>query len=60
LRSRTRPAQIDETGFQVGRKEAPDVQRLEQLEAADWDDTVVYLVRPPFPLVPFPATRTQE
>ncbi|GAA5854969.1 hypothetical protein JCM9279_003591 [Rhodotorula babjevae] len=51
LRLRDSPiVQIDETGFQVGRKKAPDVQRLEQLEAADWDDTVVYLENIPFSL----------
>lgn len=38
-------SQIGDSGFQVGRKEQPDVQRLETLEAADWDETVVYLVR---------------
>ncbi|GAA5910502.1 hypothetical protein JCM8208_007625 [Rhodotorula glutinis] len=49
LRLRDSPiVKIDETGFQIGRKEAPDVQRLEQLEAADWDDTVIYLENIPF------------
>ncbi|BGP43851.1 hypothetical protein JCM10449v2_007908 [Rhodotorula kratochvilovae] len=49
LRLRESPiVKIDETGFQVGRQELPDVQRLEALEAADWDDAVVHLESIPF------------
>ncbi|GAA6048772.1 hypothetical protein JCM3770_003959 [Rhodotorula araucariae] len=49
LRLRESPiVKIDETDFQVGRQEVPDVQRLQALDAADWDDAVVYLEDIPF------------
>ncbi|GJN94169.1 hypothetical protein Rhopal_007243-T1 [Rhodotorula paludigena] len=49
LRLRDSPiVAVDEAGYQLGRKQLPDVQRLEALDPADWDDAVVYLENVPF------------
>ncbi|GAA5918930.1 hypothetical protein JCM5296_003834 [Sporobolomyces johnsonii] len=44
----SRLVKLDETGYQIGRIDAPDVERLEGLEPADWDDLTVYLENIPF------------
>ncbi|GAA6038682.1 hypothetical protein JCM8097_002342 [Rhodosporidiobolus ruineniae] len=49
LRSRDSPVvNLDDSGFQVGRKSEPDYGRLETMDLAEWDDCVVYLENIPY------------
>ncbi|BGO96070.1 hypothetical protein NBRC10512_006014 [Rhodotorula toruloides] len=41
---------VDDSGFQVGRKEQPDVDRLAAMEPADWDEMIIYLENIPLTL----------
>ncbi|BGP35795.1 hypothetical protein JCM10296v2_007647 [Rhodotorula toruloides] len=41
---------VDDSGFQVGRKEQPDVGKLAAMEPADWDEMVIYLENIPLTL----------
>ncbi|GAA6059128.1 hypothetical protein JCM10212_003875 [Sporobolomyces blumeae] len=44
----SRIIKVDETGYQVGRRTQADVERLEQLDPAEWDDLSIYLENVPF------------
>ncbi|KAG0653754.1 hypothetical protein C6P46_002230 [Rhodotorula mucilaginosa] len=46
---------VHPSGYQVGRKDAPDVARLRAMDPAAWDDMVLYLEN-----IPFAATTSQE
>ncbi|GAA6020741.1 hypothetical protein JCM10207_002008 [Rhodosporidiobolus poonsookiae] len=49
LRLRPSPiVQLDESGYQVQRKDTPDYDRLETMDLAEWDETVVYFENIPF------------
>ncbi|BGP03911.1 hypothetical protein NBRC10513v2_007652 [Rhodotorula toruloides] len=41
---------VDDSGFQVGRKEQPEVDKLAAMEPADWDEMVIYLENIPLTL----------
>ncbi|GAA5982846.1 hypothetical protein JCM10908_006808 [Rhodotorula pacifica] len=46
---------IHPSGYQIGRKEPPDVPRLTAMEASEWDDLVIYLEN-----IPFSAAASQD